>query len=475
MISSPARMTGSYWIWLMTHDRLLGTPVPYAYAIKAGPWIFLTGHEAYDWETGIPDEVTGPPGFPLHGRHRSRREGDFILRRMRRVLGEFGSDLSHAVRLDQYYPVPRAVASNHLARHAEFGDYIPPSTSVVMERCLAADATISTSLIAVVPEAGYEIHKIHPSGVASAPTSGFVPAVVCHDFVFVAGQMAHNPGLGLDQRGHVPEHSAWAGIEIRKQTEFLIIEKLRPALEAAGSSLEQSLKAQIYLADIEDAPDCLGAWNQYYADIPCAVTVVPTKSFATVGGIVEINLIALTNGAARKKQVVETDIPGMATYGPCIKVGEFLLPSGLIAIGHDGHIAGRTISPGFAGLAHAGHIQAEAIYDYAEALCQAAGRRWPSCYAGNISSPTSLCFQASRWLGRRGSDASRTPSSVCKRRRQCQRQEQPSSQISGSRPYNSAWRRAAGLLPLAISSPANALRWCRLRIVAYRQTCRAAH
>jgi hypothetical protein len=108
-------------------DRLLGTPVPYAYAIKAGPWIFLTGHEAYDWETGTSDEVTGPPGFPLHGRQRSRREGDFILRRMRRVLGEFGSDLSHAIRLDQYYPGPRAVASYHLARHAEFGDYIPPS------------------------------------------------------------------------------------------------------------------------------------------------------------------------------------------------------------------------------------------------------------------------------------------------------------------------------------------------------------
>jgi len=33
-------------------ERLAGTPVPYAYAVKAGPWIFLTGHEAYDWETG---------------------------------------------------------------------------------------------------------------------------------------------------------------------------------------------------------------------------------------------------------------------------------------------------------------------------------------------------------------------------------------------------------------------------------------
>src|ERR1700738_3206471 len=47
-------------------------------------------------------------------------------------------------------------------------------------------------------------------------------------------------------------------------------------------------------------------------------------------------------------------------------------------------------------------------------------------------------FPASRWLGRRGSDASRTPSSVCRRRRRCQRQEQPSSPISGSPPYSSA-------------------------------------
>src|SRR5580700_6753248 len=252
--------------------NLLGTPVSYAYAVKAGPWIFLTGHEAFDFAGGTPEAVAGPAGFPLFGRPRSRRECDFILQRMRRILQEFGADLSNGVRLDQVYPNPAAVAAYHLARHAEFGDYIPPSTSVIMERCFSADTTISSSLIAVVPGAEYEIRKIHPEGVASAPTSGFVPTVVCNEFVFVAGQMAHNPGQGLDPRAHVPDHSAWAGAEIRKQTEFLILEKLRPALEAAGSSLERSLKAQIYLANIEDALDCLDAWNQYYADIPCAVT-----------------------------------------------------------------------------------------------------------------------------------------------------------------------------------------------------------
>src|SRR5438477_12107173 len=152
--------------------NLLGMPVPYAYAVKAGKWIFLTGHEAFDFETGIPEAVAGPSGFPLRGRSRSRREGDFILQRMQRILREFGADLAHAVRLDQYYPNPEAVAAYHLARHAAFGDDSPTSTTVVLERCFAAETTISTSLIAVTPSPGREIRKIHPPGVACAPTAG---------------------------------------------------------------------------------------------------------------------------------------------------------------------------------------------------------------------------------------------------------------------------------------------------------------
>ena len=384
--------------------NLLGTAVSYAYAVKAGPWIFLNGHEAFDFASGIAEEVTGPAGFPLFGPPRSRREGDFILRRMRRILAEFGSDLTHGVRLDQYYPNPQAVAAYHLARHAEFSDYIPPSTSVVMERCFGADTTISSSLIAVVPGPDYEIRKIHPAGVASAPTSGFVPTVVCNDFVFVAGQMAHNPGEGLDPRAHVPEHSAWAGTEIRKQTEFLIRHKLKPALEAAGSSLERSLKAQVYLANTADFPDFIDVWNEHYANIPCALTVVPTKSFATKGGIIEINLLALTNTATRDKQVIEADLPGMAAYGPCIKAGEFLLPSGLMAIGHDSHVVCKTVSPGFTGLAHAGYAQAAAVYDYAEALCRAAGTTMPNTLRAQyfVSDVTQFPGIAMAWTARFG-------------------------------------------------------------------------
>jgi len=354
-------------------EHLLGTGVPYAYAVKAGPWIFLTGHEAFDFAAGVTEAVAGPPGFPMFGRPRWRREGDFILERMRRILREFGSDLSHGVRLDQFYPTPAAVDPYHLARRAAFGDYIPPSTSVIMESCFGAESSISSSLIAVVPSPGHEIRKIYPAGVTTSATSGFVPAIVCNDFVFVAGQMASGREHGLDPRAHVPDHSLWAGTEIRKQTEFIIQERLKPALEAAGSSLERSVKAQVYLKNVADFPDFIDVWTQHYQGIPCALTVVPTKGFAMVGGIIEINLLALTNDAKRAKEVIAADIPAMSSYGPCIKTGEFLLPSGLMAIGRDGHVVGKTVSPGFPGLAHAGYTQAAAVHDYAEALCAASG------------------------------------------------------------------------------------------------------
>ena len=134
------------------------------------------------------------------------------------------------------------------------------------------------------------------------------------------------------------------------------------------------------------------------------MTVVPTKGFAMVGGIIEINLMALTNGAKRKKEVVAADIPAMAAYGPCIKAGEFLLPSGLMAIGRDGHVAGKTISPGFPGLSHAGYTQAAAIHDYAEALCQAAGTSLAKVLRAQyfVSDPTAFPGIAMAWASRFG-------------------------------------------------------------------------
>src|SRR5258708_5073703 len=146
-------------------ECLAGTGVAYAHAIKAGPSIFLTGPEPFDFETGLAPEIEGPAGFPSFGTPRLRREAEYVIQRMRRTLKEFGSDFHNSLRVDQYYPGFDAVRAYQLARHDAFGDYIPPSTSVLMERLFAAGSHISMSMMAGVPSQGFPIQKILPKEV----------------------------------------------------------------------------------------------------------------------------------------------------------------------------------------------------------------------------------------------------------------------------------------------------------------------
>src|SRR4029078_2435408 len=234
-------------------DGLAGTAIPYAYAVKAGQWLFLTGHEALDFSKGPAPEVEAHAGFPSFGAPRLKREAEYILKRMRKTLAEFGADFRSSGRFDQSYPSFEAVRAYQLARHGEFGDYIPPSTSVLMERLFKADSHICMSMIAVVPGKHHEIGKLYPKEVPVPVGSFFVPAITCNDFVFVAGQMASDEHA-LDPSVRLPgETRNWGGPNpVRRQTEFIIKKRLEPALKAGDSSWQNVLKAQIYVPTADD-------------------------------------------------------------------------------------------------------------------------------------------------------------------------------------------------------------------------------
>jgi enamine deaminase RidA (YjgF/YER057c/UK114 family) len=345
-------------------DHFAASGIAYAYAVKAGPWLFLTGHEAYDFAGGATPEVEGPASFPSFGAPRLKREAQYVLARMRKTLAELGSDFRHSVRVDQYYPVFEAVRAYQLARHGEFGDYIPPSTSVLMERLFKRDSHLSMSLIGVLPQAGYEIGKLYPKEVPVPVGSYFVPAITCNDFVFVAGQMASDENA-LDASVRLPKETRnWGGPNaVRRQTEFIIKKRLEPALKAGDSSWPNVLKAQIYVPTADDIPDALDVW-QSLVPHPCAITAVPTKGFGFVDGIVEINLLALRDGAKRRKEVLKVDLPAMMSYGAQVRAGELVFASGLMPVGGDAR---------FDGLAHPAHTQALAALDCAQRIASAAG------------------------------------------------------------------------------------------------------
>jgi enamine deaminase RidA (YjgF/YER057c/UK114 family) len=355
-----------------TTAHLLGSAVNYAYAVKAGPFVFLNGHEGYDFEAGAAPAVIGASAFPEYGKPPLRREADFMFGRMGRILKSFGTDLAHSVRLDQYYKEANAVRAYHLARFAAFGKYVPPSTSILTESCFGANSNMTTSLIALIPDPQWEIKGVYPATARVSAFSGYAPAVAANDFVFAAGAGPEDKDM-LDTNPPTGPHRRWGSeLPIRRQAESAL-KRIEGTLKAAGTSLANCVKAQVHIAGEENFPDFLDVWNEAVGSSPAALTVTPATGFASVEMILEINYILLKDGARRKKEIVRADVPELASYSPAIRAGELVFSPGLLPITRERTVAGLAQGEKFQGLALRSQLQANTIYDHAEAIAKAAG------------------------------------------------------------------------------------------------------
>jgi enamine deaminase RidA (YjgF/YER057c/UK114 family) len=343
--------------------------------MRAGNWLFFTGHEATDYESGLVPQVVGKMGLPLGGQARYRREGDFLFERFSKLIAAEGSDLRHIVRVDQYYPRAECVNPYQRARKAILKNLVPPSTSILMEDLLVQGASMNVSLLAVMPGGDREPKPAFPKDVPVPQHSGFVATLVCGDYVFVAGQMPNNEAMtGLEPAAYRPPSAVWNGTDIRLQAEFLITGRLKPGLEAGGSSLKNAVKAQVYLTDINDLPEFMDVWGGYFSGNPCAMTVVECKGLALQESKIEINILGLRDDGRIKKEIVDHKPSAAMRLGPAaVCCGDLLCMSALYAADDDGAIPAALTS---AALRHvgspAGH-QMNMILSTAEDICKAGG------------------------------------------------------------------------------------------------------
>lgn len=354
--------------------RIGKTDILYAQGMRAGSWLFFTGHEATDFDHGIAAPVAGLPGLPLGGTPRYLREGQFIFERLAKLITAEGGDLQHIVRVDQYYPSAECVNPYQRARKALLKEYVPPSTSVLMEQLLVEGAHMNVSLLGVLPGNGSEPKPARPEGVPVPQHSGFIPSLVCGDYVFVAGQMPNNEAMtGLDPNAYRPPNAVWNGTDIRLQTEFLIT-RLRSALEAGGSSLSNAIKAQVYLTNINDLPEFLDVWNGHFGDHPCALTVTKTKGLALLESIIEINIFGVRDAGAIKKEIIEHKPSSPMRLGPAaVAAGDLLCLSALWAADTNGVVAEARNSTALRYFGAPAQHQMRAILNAADDICRAGG------------------------------------------------------------------------------------------------------
>jgi len=114
---------------------------------------------------------------------------------------------------------------------------------------------------------------------APKPVGPFSQAIKANGFVFVAGQVARDPKTGAVIEG-----------DITAQTER-VLENIKTILEAAGTSLDRTVKTTVFLADMNDF-DAMGKVYTRYFPAP-----QPARSAVQVvrlhGGRIEIELVAL--------------------------------------------------------------------------------------------------------------------------------------------------------------------------------------
>lgn len=105
-------------------------------------------------------------------------------------------------------------------------------------------------------------------------------AVKANGFIFCAGQIPLDPVTGEMVSGGIQEQTV------------RVFENLQAVLEAAGSSLEKVVKAQVFLLDLNDFVPMNEVYASYFAEpYPARDTFQVAR--LPKGALVEISVIAL--------------------------------------------------------------------------------------------------------------------------------------------------------------------------------------
>ena len=357
-------------IWLpVSHP----TPLKIPNTVKAGPWVFVSGTMGGPVGGGLAPEVRGNPDLPLAGEAKGIREARSILTTIETALKQAGTSIAEGVWLNQFVTARAHVDPYHEVRREFLKPPRPASTTVAQPELLAPDATVQVDMVAIDPALGPAKEGIAVPGIPQPLSgAGYSPAVRVGDYVFVAGQMATDFRTGIPPEAQV-NPTFWEGSSIRRQTEF-ILKNLAVTLEAAGSSMEHVLKAQVWLADINDLPRMEDAWRAAFPQNPPARTVLAATDFGVAGGIIEVNLVALRKDGRTRKEVVATRCPiPFGHASPAVRAGELLFLSGLVAADGNGLIPSARVDRNFPYARSSARTQTEWILEQAEALCRAAG------------------------------------------------------------------------------------------------------
>ncbi|MDE0058665.1 MAG: RidA family protein [Defluviicoccus sp.] len=295
----------------------------YTEAYCAGGLIFAAGQLPTDFTTGIPPEARTDPAFPYYGSDIKKRTG-YVLNNLARTFEAAGSSLDHVVKAQVFLED----LNDFNAFDEVWKEYFstpPARTTVGTSGLLVRDAMIEIDLIGYVPG------ELDCSAVTSdvpQPLANYTEAFRVGGLVFAAGQLPTDFTTGIPAAARTDPAFPYYGSDIKKRTRY-VLGNLARTFEAAGSSLDHVVKAQVFLEDLHEFDAFDEVWREYF-ESPPARTTVGTTGLLVKDSMVEIDLIGYVPGALECTAIRSDSPQPLANYTEAYRLGDYVFAAGQV-------------------------------------------------------------------------------------------------------------------------------------------------
>jgi enamine deaminase RidA (YjgF/YER057c/UK114 family) len=161
------------------------------------------------------------------------------------------------------------------------------------------------------------------------PPAPDAPAVTAGHLVFAAGQIASDGRTGVAPAARIDAAFPYCGSGIKRQTRY-ILAKLASTFEAAGTSLEHVVKAQVFHTDLHNFDAFDEAWREFFPNRPPCRATVGMAGLLVPGCLVQIDLVAAIPSVPVR--VLTSSAPrAPVNYSEAMAVGDFVFAAGLMA------------------------------------------------------------------------------------------------------------------------------------------------
>ena len=173
---------------------------------------------------------------------------------------------------------------------------------------------------------------IKPRAVTSnnpKPLAHYTEATIAGGLTFLAGQLASDFKNGVPAEARKDPNFPYYGSDIKLQARF-ILNNIRNTLQAAGSSFDHVVKAQVFLTDLNDFAGFDEVWREFFA-VPPPRTTVGTSGLLIKDALIEIDLISALPESGGLIAVSSSNPKPLAAYTEATRVGDFVFAAGQLA------------------------------------------------------------------------------------------------------------------------------------------------